>query len=113
MIYDIRHSTRFRYAYPVRFARCNLRLKPVDWPGQTLEHHSLKITPEATIGATRPGGYLANVTRIVIDRPSSEIVIESRARLVVDRPMPEPLPDDPTVAEIAAMARASQDLSVV
>jgi len=111
MIYDIRHRTRFRYAYPVRFARCNLRLKPVDWPGQRLERHALSITPEATLGLTRPTGYIAHMTRVVIDRPSSEIVIESRSRIIVDRPAPEPRPDDPTIAEVAAMARASRDLS--
>jgi len=111
--YNVRHRTRFRYAYPVRFARCNVRLKPVDWAGQTLERHALEITPAATIGATRAGAYLANITRIVIDRPASEIVIESRARLSVDRPVPEPQADDPTVAEVAAMARASADLSAV
>src|SRR5687768_1808725 len=113
MIYDIRHRTRFRYAYPVRFARCNVRLKPVDWAGQKLERHMLEITPDATIGATRAGAYLANITRIVIDRPASEIVIESRARLSVDRPMPESQADDPTVAEIAVMARASTDISAI
>jgi transglutaminase-like putative cysteine protease len=111
MIYNVRHRTRFRYAAPVRFARCNLRLKPVDWPGQRLEHHVLEVTPDATMGVTRPAGYAANVTRVVIERPVSELVIESRARLAVDRPAPEPMPGDPTVADVGAMARASRDLS--
>ena len=31
MRYDVSHRTRFRYAYPVRFARSNLRLEPIDW----------------------------------------------------------------------------------
>jgi transglutaminase-like putative cysteine protease len=111
VIYNVRHRTRFRYAYPVRFARCNLRLKPVEWDGQALESHALEVTLDATMGATRQTGYAANVTRVVIDRPVSELVIESRARVVVDRPVPAPLPGDPTVAEIGALARASRDLS--
>ncbi len=111
MIYEVSHRTRFRYAYPVRFARCNLRLKPVDWPGQKLERHALEVTPDATIGMTRRGAYIANITRVVIERPVSELVIESRSRLTVDRPAPEPMPGDPTVAQVGAMARASRDLS--
>ena len=111
MLYEIRHRTRFRYAYPVRFARCNLRLKPADWQGQTLEDYALSVTPDATLGITRPAAYIANVTRVVVDRPASELIIESRARLRVARPVPEALADDPTVAEIGLMARASRDLS--
>jgi transglutaminase-like putative cysteine protease len=111
MIYNIRHRTRFRYAYPVRFARCNLRLKPVEWPGQTLDDYSLAFTPKALMVTARPGGYIGNVTRVVIDRPATELVIESRARLTVDRPVPEPLPDDPTVAQVAALALGSAELS--
>ena len=33
MRYDVRHVTRFDYGGNVKFARCNLRLKPIDWPG--------------------------------------------------------------------------------
>jgi transglutaminase-like putative cysteine protease len=113
MLYDIRHRTRFRYAYPVRFARCNLRLKPVDWPGQTLVEYALQVTPDATMGITRPAAYVANMTRVVVDRPASELVIESRARLRVERPVPLELPNDRTVAEVGMMARASRDLSAV
>ena len=41
MRYAITHMTRFRYAFPVRFARCNLRLKPIAWDGQTVVDHTL------------------------------------------------------------------------
>ncbi len=34
MLYRIRHVTRFDYAQPAAFARCNLRLKPILWSGQ-------------------------------------------------------------------------------
>ncbi len=30
MRYAIRHETRFAYGAPVQFARCNLRLRPID-----------------------------------------------------------------------------------
>ena len=112
MLYAVRHKTRFRYAFPVSVARCNLRLKPVDWAGQTLEHYELDVSPAALVNHMRSTGYLGNVTRMNLDRPTRELVIESRFRIRIDRPTPSPLPGDPIVAETAAAARATADLSV-
>lgn len=109
--YDIRHITRFDYGAPVKFARCNLRLQPINWPGQRLESYALDVEPEGRTSAARAEAGLANVTRLVIDRPVRHLAIESRARIVVDRLVPMPRPDDPTLAQVAAMARASGDLS--
>lgn len=111
MIYDISHRTRYKYASPVRFARCNLRLKPIDWDGQRTEHHALTVKPRATIGTTRSTGYPVNVTRMVIDEPASELVVDSRFRVIVDRVAPEVRADDPTVADVAKAAVAARDLS--
>jgi transglutaminase-like putative cysteine protease len=111
LIYDITHRTRFQYASAVRFARCNLRLKPIDWDGQRIGDHAITVAPRATIGATRHGGYPVNVTRIVIDEPARELVINSCFRVTVDRPLPEERAGDPTVAEVAAAALTARDLS--
>ena len=112
MLYTVRHKTRFRYSFPVSFARCNLRLKPVEWAGQTLEEYELDLSPAARVTGTRPIGYLGNVTRMVMERPTRELSIESRFRIRVDRPLPVPQPDDPAIGEIAAMARATNDMGV-
>lgn len=112
MLYQVRHRTLFRYAYPVAFARCNLRLQPVDWAGQRLESFRLRLSTGARVTGTRPTGYLGHVTRMVVDKPARELEIESRFRIRVDRPMPMPLPDDPTVAEVAAAARTTPDIGV-
>ncbi len=109
MLYKIRHRTRFRYAHPVAFARCNLRLKPVEWSGQTLDDYDLSITPVARTNETRSNGYLGSVTRIILERPSRELVIESRFLIAVERETPVPEADDPTIAEVAALARAAAD----
>ncbi len=111
MIYDIRHVTRFDYGAQVKFARCNLRLKPIDWPGQRLEDYHLHIEPEGHCSPANAEAGLANVTRLVVDRPVRQLVIESRARVVVDRLVPVPFPGNPTLGEVAAMARWSRDLS--
>lgn len=113
MIYDIRHVTRFDYGRPVTFARCNLRLKPILWPGQRVEHYELAVTPA---GETRPAlaeAGLANVMRLVVTESVRSLTIESVSRVVVDRLVPVPQPGDPTLAEIAMLARADRDLSPV
>ncbi|MEG3164619.1 transglutaminase family protein [Sphingomonas sp. PB2P19] len=111
MIYDIRHVTTFDYGASVKFARCNLRLKPIDWPGQRLESYALSVHPAGRISAARAEAGLANVTRLVVDSPVRHLTIESTSRMIVDRLVPVPADDDPTLGEIAAMARASTDLS--
>ncbi len=111
MIYDIRHVTRFDYGRPVTFARCNLRLKPILWPGQRVEQYHLAVTPA---GETRPAlaeAGLANVTRLVVTDRVRTLTIESVSRVAVDRLVPVPQPDDPSLAEVAALARANRDLS--
>jgi transglutaminase-like putative cysteine protease len=111
MRYSISHRTRFKYAFPVRFARCNLRLKPIDWGGQTTEDHIVLIEPAAAQTHLRPSGYPVTTTRIVVDRPASELIIESRAHVTVNRVAPTALPDDPTVSQAAIGARELRDLS--
>ena len=111
MIYDIIHVTRFDYGAQVRFARCNLRLEPIDWPGQRLESYMLHVSPSGTTTPALAEAGLAHVTRLVIEEPVRKLTIESIARVTVDRLVPVPWPDDPTVAQAAALARDSRDLS--
>jgi len=111
MLYAVRHVTRFRYGEPVAFARCNLRLKPVDWPGQTLLEHRLDADPPGELRPARAESGLANVQRLTVDRPVTELTVTSTARVAVDRPVPMPSPDDPTLAQVAAMALDHPDLS--
>lgn len=111
MIYDIRHVTRFDYGSQVKFARCNLRLQPIDWPGQRVEHYALHVSPAGRTHPAHAEAGLAHVTRLVVDQPVRQLVIDSRARLEVDRLVPVPDASDPTLAEIAALARDSRDLS--
>lgn len=111
MHYAIRHVTRFDYANPVGFARCNLRLKPIAWPGQTLLDYRLDVEPGGHVSPARAEAGLAHVVRLVVDRPVRQLSIESVSRIDVDRLVPVPASDDPTLGEIARLARASRDLS--
>lgn len=109
MIYDVRHVTRFDYGAPVRFARCNLRLRPILWSGQRLDSYRLSIMPFGRTAPVRAEAGLANVLRLVIDEPVRHLTIESAFRVVIDRLVPVPSADDPTLAEVAQAARASRD----
>lgn len=111
MIYEIRHVTRFHYGNPASFARCNLRLKPIDWAGQQLERYRLTIKPTGRTMPVRASAGLANIVRLVIEEPVRELTIESCARINVDRLVPVAKPDDPTIADVAAAARACRDPS--
>jgi transglutaminase-like putative cysteine protease len=111
MEYRIRHSTRFTYGAPVRFARCNLRLKPIEWGGQTLLDYQLDVTPGGRISPARADASLANVTRVVVEDAVTRLEIVSTARVSVERDVPVPRPDDPDLATVARLARESRDVS--
>ncbi|MET0308252.1 MAG: transglutaminase family protein [Sphingomonas sp.] len=113
MLYRIRHITRFEYAQPVAFARCNLRLRPILWSGQEIEDYRLTITPSGETSPARAEAGLANVVRLVLDAPVRSLTIESSAQVRVDRRIPMPQTGDPTLGEIARLARASRDASPV
>ena len=110
MRYAIRHVTRFDYAAPVGFARCNLRLKPILWSGQELVDYDLSIEPGGRTHPARAEAGLANVTRLVVESPARSLTITSQATIVVDRPIPIPSAEDPTLAELAKLARSSRDM---
>jgi transglutaminase-like putative cysteine protease len=109
MLYQIRHVTRFDYAEPVGFARCNLRLKPILWSGQELHDYALSIEPGGRTSPARAEAGLANVVRLVVAQAATSLTIESRCRITVDRAIPVPDAGDPTLAQIARMARESRD----
>lgn len=111
MHYRIRHLTRFEYAQAVGFSRCNLRLRPILWSGQAIEDYRLTIEPGGTVAPARAEAGLANVVRLVVESRTRALTIESTSQVRVNRPIPMPSPSDPTLAEIAALARASSDMS--
>ena len=111
MRYRIRHETRFTYATPVRFARCNLRLKPIIWSGQTLIDHDLSVEPNGELTLARADASLANVTRLVIPDAVTRLKIVSMAHVDVERGVPFPSSNDPDVATVARLARASRDVT--
>ena len=110
-LYNVHHVSDFDYERPVNFARCNLRLKPIDWPGQHLLSHDISVTPLArlSIGASR--NALVNITRLVVSQPTTSLNIISDARLIIDRDVPEIITTDLCIGDVARLARESNDIS--
>ena len=113
MRYLLRHLTHFTYERPVSFARCNLRLKPIVWEGQTLISHGLSSSPYGDFAPAPGGNSLVNVTRLVLSGAINNLDIISTAEVEVTRWVPQLRDDDPSVAEVGAAARASNDVSEV
>lgn len=108
--YTIRHATHFVYERPVSFARCNLRLRPVEWAGQRVHDHRIDVAPEARLTSANSRSALLNLTRLLLAKATTSIDIISHSRVSVDRDVPAAQADDPTVAEVAALARQSCDI---
>lgn len=77
MKYHVKHLTKVSYQAMARLARFNLRLKPAEWPGQTLMNYVLEVTPTPSTIATLPSPYVGNISRLVITRPLVELIISS------------------------------------
>jgi transglutaminase-like putative cysteine protease len=110
MIYHVRHRTVLRYAAPVRLARFNLRLKPAPWPGQWTSDHVLEVDPAPTRIESRPGGWPVHVSRLMIDNPIRQLIIESRFRIGVQGGAIVPQADDPTIEAVAQAALTDRDM---
>ena len=111
MRYRLRHLTHFTYERPVSFARCNMRLKPIVWEGQTLISHDLSSSPHGDFAPAPGGNSLVNVTRLVLSGAINSLDIISTAEVEVTRWVPVLRDDDPSVADVGAAARASHDVS--
>lgn len=111
MRYRISHETRFTYGAPVRFARCNLRLKPILWSGQRLVMHDLTVEPCGELSLARADASLANVTRLLIPEAVTSLSIVSHAVVEVSRPVPMVFANDPDIASIRRAARDDRDVS--
>lgn len=112
MLYDVTHVTTFKYESAMRYARCNLRLQPIDWPGQTVLDFALSVDPDGPITPSRVAAYAGHIARLVVDRPVRKLVITARSRLRVERAAAVAGPGDPGVAAVAAAALRVADLGV-
>ncbi len=109
--YTIHHVTHFAYERPVSFARCNLRLKPIDWAGQVLLTHQITVTPDGRLTDANSRSTLLNITRLLLSKATRSLDIVSHSRVSVDRAVPIPSPTDLSVASVGALARENHEVA--
>ena len=91
MIYTLRHRTTYRYARTVRFARCNLRLRPREGGGQHVIEDSVAVSPLPKARTVRRDFFGLDTLNVLIDTPHKEFSVEAFSRVAVERPgLPEP-----------------------
>lgn len=114
MRYAVTHQTRLEYAAPVRLAQFAVRLRPADWPGQTVQDYALSITPQPQQLVEGQGGYHFRETLFSLREPISRLRIESRFTVEC-----EPLPffvasaNGPQLADLRERAMTTRDLSAL
>ena len=109
--FDIHHVTTCQYGAPMRFARCNLRLYPIDWDGQRVISHNVSVEPDGIMKPAPARGSLSNLSRLIVSSTTRKLDIISDAQVQIDRAVPLILDSDLTIAEVAALARLSHDVS--
>lgn len=90
MIYTLRHLTTYRYARTVRFARCNLRLRPRDGDGQRVLESAVHVTPEPTRRLERRDFFGVDTLTLTLDEPHREFSVEAVSQVTIQRPVPPP-----------------------
>jgi transglutaminase-like putative cysteine protease len=88
VIYDIRHVTTYAYEDPVNFARCTLRLQPMNGDGQQLISHSVEIRPPPAERTSRRDFFGTHTESVLIETAHRHLRIESRSRVMLMRRAP-------------------------
>jgi transglutaminase-like putative cysteine protease len=111
VIYDVRHLTRYRYEAPVAANTCTLRLLLRSTDGQSVEESRVDVAPAPVEWNERADIFGNRVVRLRIETPHRELVIQSSARVEVDRPAPPAPGLTPAWESVARDATASASLA--
>ncbi len=95
----------------MRFARCNVRLKPIEWDGQRVISHRVSVDPDGIMKAAPARGSLSNLSRLIVSHTTRSLTIISDAQVEISRDVPAILESDLSIADVAALARSSHDTS--
>lgn len=114
MRYSVSHITRLEYAAPVRLAQFAVRLRPADWPGQSISEYELSIDPEPASIVEGTGGYHINEARFALQAPFDQLHIESRFIAEIE-PLPFYVAESagPDLADLRERAMRQRDLSAL
>lgn len=110
MRYRVSHIIHVDYDNPVRMAHFNLRLRPIDWPGQQIAGHDLSIDPRPTIREERVGAYPFHLTRIEVATPIRTLEVRSTFIATVEDAELDLSGPAATIGDIAQEVLAHADL---
>ena len=111
MKYKVAHVTEVKYDALVNLARFNLRLKPAEWPGQTLTGYRLEVNPAPKAIIDDSGPFVVNTARLTLDKPTASLTVTSEFSVTVDRAIPRPNDPTPPLAQVRSEALADRGLS--
>ncbi len=90
MIYKIVHRTTYKYKYPVSVGNHVACLKPRTLPRHTLAQCELHIEPMPVTMTERVDYFGNHLWFFTVEEPHSELVVESRSRVVMEHQAPWP-----------------------
>jgi transglutaminase-like putative cysteine protease len=109
MRYKVSHIIRVDYQPPVRLAHFNLRLAPIEWPGQRIEDYELAIEPGPDLREERIGAYPFNLTRTEIMKPIATLEVRSTFIATVAEAELDLATSTMSIADVARAAVAARD----
>ena len=87
--YEIRHVSRYKYAFPARECVMLLCLKPISNGGQRLVHFNIETQPPGSLSVeTDPFGNTRHVLSVHPEHESLEIVAQSTVSPAPFKPLP-------------------------
>jgi transglutaminase-like putative cysteine protease len=113
MRYKVSHIIRVDYDPPVRLAHFNLRLKPIDWPGQRVDGYELAIDPAPDAREERAGAYPFNLTRIEVAKPVTSLEVRSTFMADVGDAQLDLSTSDLSIAQVAQAALLERDAGLM
>jgi transglutaminase-like putative cysteine protease len=111
MNYRVKHVTEVKYDALVNLARFNLRLKPAAWLGQVLTGYRLEVSPAPKAIIDEEGPFVVNTARLTLDKPTASLTVTSEFFVTVDRAVPLPGAEVPSLAEVREQALADRGLT--
>lgn len=113
MRYRVSHIIRVDYEPPVRMAHFNLRLKPIDWPGQQVESYKLAIDPVPDKREERAGAYPFNLTRVEVLKAIKTLEVRSTFIADVGDAQLDLAASTMSVADVARAALNERDVGLM
>lgn len=113
MRYKVSHIIRVDYEPPVRLAHFNLRLQPINWPGQKVHNFLLAVEPSPDVREERAGSYPFNLTRIELHRPVSTLEVRATFMADVDEAELDLSGPQMSVQDVGRAALLTRDLSAM